>query len=86
VAIQFSGSDAVLEVRDRGEGIAAEHLSQISEPFFRPDSSRQRHTGGFGLGLYLCRLIAEAHGGRLEIESAPGVGTCVRVLLPIRSS
>jgi len=86
VAIQFTGSDAVLEVRDQGEGIAKEHLSQISEPFFRPDSSRQRHTGGFGLGLYLCRLIAEAHGGKLEIDSTLGVGTCVRVKLPIKSS
>ena len=86
VSIQFTGSEAVLEVRDQGEGIGKEHLSQISEPFFRPDSSRQRHTGGFGLGLYLCRLIAEAHDGKLEIDSTLGVGTCVRVKLPIKSS
>ncbi|HAC87428.1 MAG TPA: sensor histidine kinase, partial [Gammaproteobacteria bacterium] len=48
---------------DHGEGIPEKHLSQITEPFYRADSSRQRNTGGFGLGLYLCRLIAEAHGG-----------------------
>ena len=83
VSVQYHNSFAVLEVRDKGEGIAKEHLSQISEPFYRPDSSRQRHTGGFGLGLYLCRLIAEAHGGKLEIESELRVGTTVRVRLPL---
>jgi signal transduction histidine kinase len=84
VAVAYRNNEAVLEVRDQGEGIAAEHLAHISEPFYRPDSSRQRHTGGFGLGLYLCRLIAEAHGGRLEIESTLSVGTTVRVTLPLQ--
>ena len=83
VSLQYQSSEAVLEVRDQGEGIAAEHLAHISEPFYRPDSSRQRHTGGFGLGLYLCRLIAEAHGGKLEIDSTLGKGTCVRLRLPL---
>ncbi len=83
VSVQYQNNFAVLEVRDKGEGIAKEHLSQISEPFYRPDSSRQRHTGGFGLGLYLCRLIAEAHGGKLEIESELRVGTTVKVRLPL---
>ncbi len=67
---------------DQGEGISAEHLSQISEPFYRADSSRQRNTGGFGLGLYLCRLIAEAHGGRLNIRSEVGEGTHIAVHIP----
>ncbi|MDP6651905.1 MAG: ATP-binding protein, partial [Gammaproteobacteria bacterium] len=55
---------------------------QISEPFYRADSSRQRNTGGFGLGLYLCRLIAEAHGGSLLIESKIGEGAHLTVNLP----
>ena len=47
---------------------------------YRADPSRQRETGGYGLGLYLCRMIAEAHGGQLEIESNADEGTCVRAI------
>jgi signal transduction histidine kinase len=82
VRISFSGDFAHLEVEDNGEGIAGEHLLQISEPFYRADSSRQRNTGGFGLGLYLCRLIAKAHGGELIIQSQLGEGTHIKVKLP----
>lgn len=82
VKVSFADDRAILEVIDQGEGIAEEHLSQISEPFYRADSARQRNTGGFGLGLYLCRLIAEAHGGDLIIESKVGEGTHVTVNLP----
>jgi signal transduction histidine kinase len=57
-----------LAVRDHGPGVDADHLARQAEPFYRPDSARQRATGGVGLGLYLCRLVAEAHGGRLEIR------------------
>lgn len=82
VRVSFNGDFVHLEVEDHGEGIAEEHLSQISEPFYRADSSRQRNTGGFGLGLYLCRLIAQAHGGELIIQSQLGEGTHIRVKLP----
>ncbi len=82
VKVSFEGENAILEVQDQGEGIEEKHLSQISEPFYRADSSRQRNTGGFGLGLYLCRLIAAAHGGELKIESELGEGTHITVMLP----
>jgi signal transduction histidine kinase len=82
VKIDYFEEQASIEVIDQGEGISAEHLSQISEPFYRADSSRQRNTGGFGLGLYLCRLIAEAHGGKLNIQSEVGTGTHISVLIP----
>ena len=72
----------VIEIIDYGEGIAKEHLKHISEPFYRADSARQRITGGFGLGLYLCRLIAKAHGGALNIESEENIGTKISVTLP----
>ena len=82
VRVSFNGQFTHLEVNDNGEGIGEEHLSQISEPFYRADSSRQRNTGGLGLGLYLCRLIAKAHGGELLIRSLLGEGTRVKVKLP----
>lgn len=84
VKIDYVDDQASIEVIDQGEGISKQHLSQISEPFYRADSSRQRNTGGFGLGLYLCRLIAEAHGGRLNIQSEVGTGTHITVYLPRR--
>ncbi len=74
---------AVLSITDHGSGIEAHHLPHISEPFYRADAARLRATGGYGLGLYLCRVIAEAHGGSLHIDSAPGRGTRVQVSLPV---
>jgi signal transduction histidine kinase len=63
-----------LSVRDFGPGVAEEHLPHLAEPFYRADSARQRATGGFGLGLYLCQLVAQAHGGSLSIRRAePGL-------------
>jgi signal transduction histidine kinase len=70
------------QVIDHGEGIPEEHLSYLTEPFYRVDKARQRETGGYGLGLYLCRVIVEAHGGKLEIESKLGIGTRVSVSIP----
>ena len=74
--------EIVITVKDHGSGIKAEHLPHLTEPFYRADPSRQRQTGGYGLGLYLCRVIAEAHGGKLEIDSTEGEGTRVTVRLP----
>ena len=53
---------------------ADEQLERLAEPFYRPDSARTRASGGVGLGLYLCRLVAQAHGGELRIRRAePGL-------------
>ena len=79
VEVIFNDASATLIVEDQGEGIGPEHIEQVCEPFYRADSSRQRNTGGFGLGLYLCRLIAQAHGGSLQIESELGKGTRIIV-------
>jgi signal transduction histidine kinase len=70
-----------LTVRDHGPGVPEAQLAQLAQPFFRPDAARTRSEGGVGLGLYLCRLVAEAHGGRLQLRNAqPGLE--VTVTLP----
>lgn len=73
----------VVEVVDQGIGIAPVDLSGVFRPFFRVDRSRTRQTGGLGLGLALAKRIVEAHGGTIELESAPDEGTVARVRLPI---
>ncbi len=83
IGLQKDTEDILLVVRDQGQGIPAEHIPHLTEPFYRSDAARQRQTGGYGLGLYLCRLIVEAHGGVLEISSQVGVGTEVTVRLPL---
>lgn len=71
-----------LEVEDYGCGMNQQELEQISMAFYRADPARQRTTGGFGLGLYLCRLIVQAHGGKIQFHSQSGQGTRVQVCLP----
>jgi len=86
ITLRIDGRAVLLEVSDQGVGIAADELPRLTEAFYRPDSARQRGTGGYGLGLYLCRLIIEAHGGQIHIESALGEGTRVIVELPLDNS
>ena len=71
-----------LVVEDEGEGIAAEHIPRLTERFYRVDASRSRALGGTGLGLSIVKHVVERHRGRLDIDSVPGKGTCVAVLLP----
>jgi signal transduction histidine kinase len=80
------GPEAIsIAVTDRGQGMSPEQVERATEPFYRADAARCRDTGGFGLGLYLCRRIAEAHGGSLEISSAENRGTRVTLRLPVSS-
>ncbi|MFO1330323.1 MAG: HAMP domain-containing sensor histidine kinase [Rubrivivax sp.] len=63
-----------LGVRDHGAGVPEDQIARLGQPFHRPDSARTRAAGGVGLGLYLCRLVAQAHGGELRIRHArPGL-------------
>lgn len=72
-------SHVVLTVRDFGPGVDEAVLPQLAEPFYRPDASRERATGGVGLGLYLSRLIAQAHGAAFTLRNAqPGLEVVIR--------
>lgn len=75
-------SAAVLEVRDHGPGITAEHRAKIFERFYRVDSSRNRASGGSGLGLAIVSAILESHGGYAKVLDTPGGGLTVRIVLP----
>lgn len=76
----------VLEVRDDGIGIAAEHLPRLFDRFYRIDSARARSTGGSGLGLAIVKALAEAHHGRVEVESTLGKGSVFRVFIPLEET
>ncbi|MFO1217804.1 MAG: ATP-binding protein [Burkholderiaceae bacterium] len=68
-----------LTVRDFGPGVSDEQLAHLAEPFHRADAARARSTGGVGLGLYLCRLVMVAHGGKLGFGRAePGLAVTAR--------
>ena len=72
----------LVKVQDYGSGIPKEDLPHIFEPFYRVDKSRSKQTGGYGLGMSVCRKIMEAHGGRIDITSQPNKGTCVLLTFP----
>lgn len=76
-----NGDTVTLTVADHGCGIPQSEISRVTEPFYMVDKSRARKQGGSGLGLALCKRIAEVHGSDLHIESAPGEGTRVSVIL-----
>ena len=82
VAADRRGDAAVLEVSDEGPGIAPEHRERLFERFYRVDKSRSREMGGTGLGLALVKWSAEAHGGRVELETDVGRGSTFRIVLP----
>jgi len=77
------GRDVKLMVTDTGIGIPKEQQEVIFERFFRGDSSRGRGTGQAGLGLSIAKWIAEAHGGRISVQSSPGEGSTFIVMLPV---
>jgi signal transduction histidine kinase len=79
-------SYAVIRIVDQGIGIPQEELSHIFEPFYRVDKSRAKDTGGYGLGLSLCKTIMEAHDGKIEVQSRPEEGTTVSLFFPLGRS
>lgn len=78
--VQQQDDAVVITVRDTGLGVSTEHQRHIFEHFFRVDAAHT--TRGFGLGLSIVKRILELHGGDIEVESTPGVGSTFRVVLP----
>jgi two-component system phosphate regulon sensor histidine kinase PhoR len=71
-----------VSIEDTGIGIPKRHLSRLGERFYRVDSARSRELGGTGLGLAIVKHLVKAHGWEMQIESVPGKGTTVKILIP----
>ena len=78
--------EVMIEIEDSGVGIAPEDLPRIFDRFYRADQARSREVPGAGLGLSIARWIAEAHKGRIGVESRPGSGSKFRITLPLAAT
>jgi signal transduction histidine kinase len=85
IAISQADKFAQIAVIDQGCGIDEKSIGQVFEPFYRADFSRTRDTGGYGLGLYICKRIIDSHKGRISVESIAGKGTTVLVTIPVHT-
>lgn len=75
--------EACLNIKDDGQGIPLEHISHLTERFYRVDKGRSRDKGGTGLGMAIVLHIVQRHGGRLNIQSTEGKGSTFSVYFPI---
>jgi signal transduction histidine kinase len=82
VSASLTGDRLWIAVTDTGPGIAEADLPQVFDRFWRADRSRDRASGGTGIGLTICRRLVELHGGRIEVDSTVGVGSTFRFWLP----
>jgi len=78
----MDGDNVVITISDNGCGISTDNLHKIAEPFFRVDKARSRDQGGVGLGMALCKQIAEVHEADMTIQSTEGKGTTVKITFP----
>ncbi|MFR9750744.1 sensor histidine kinase [Nocardia sp. 004] len=84
VSVMPAAEHVLLEVSDTGPGLPPEEAERVFERFYRTDTSRARTSGGTGLGLSIVQALVHAHGGEVEVRSAPGTGTTFTVRLPRR--
>ena len=82
IRVEQDGQTASVTVADTGTGIAPEHQGRIFERFYRVDKSHSKASGGTGLGLSIVKHAVQYHHGSIELQSAPGKGTTVRVFFP----
>ena len=83
VSLHQRDGNAIVEVADRGPGIQSEQIEEMFRPFTRGEPSRNRQTGGMGLGLSITRAIARRHGGEIHLSNRDGGGLLVTVTLPM---
>ncbi len=83
ICLWLAGNRVVVDIADKGPGLAADDLSRAFEPFYRAENSRNRSTGGLGLGLAIVQAAARAHGGTVELVNLEQGGLCASVTLPL---
>jgi signal transduction histidine kinase len=81
VRVEKREGEARVSVRDSGPGIDPEHVPHLFDRFYRAST----RASGLGLGLYISRILVEAHGGRIWVESEPGQGSTFTIVLPLHS-
>jgi signal transduction histidine kinase len=86
VTVKKNEDAALVKIKDTGSGIPKEEQEEIFKRFYRVDKSRSRETGGVGLGLSIADWIANAHHGRIEVESELNKGSTFTVYLPIHKA
>lgn len=84
IKIEFgeTQTENILYISDTGSGIAPEHLQQVFDRFYKVDTARKRGKQGTGLGLFICRMIIDEHGGSIDVKSSLGKGTTFIITLP----
>lgn len=85
ISMEPQGDNILVAIEDFGPGIPKEDQEKVFEPFYRVDKSRTKETGGYGLGLSLCREIMLAHDGDIRLESEPGQGAKVSLRFPLKA-
>ena len=83
ISLERKGSKYLIHIADSGIGIQEEELPHIFRRFYRSDKSRNRNTGGAGIGLSIAQGVVSAHGGRIEVHSSYGCGSTFSVVLPV---
>jgi len=86
VSIKLEADEVYVCIEDDGIGISDAELEQIWEPFYRADAARSHDTGGMGLGLNICKLVMDAHHGRVKVRSKPDEGSAFTLIIPCNSS
>ena len=82
VSLEVRDSEIMIQIDDQGPGICDELKEEVFRPFFRVEGSRNRETGGSGLGLTVARTVARAHGGDVLLGESPAGGLRVTMILP----
>ncbi|NBQ54350.1 MAG: ATP-binding protein [Proteobacteria bacterium] len=88
VTLEFTqvGQDVIFKVVDHGEGIPAESLPYVFDPFYRADTARNRASGGAGVGLSLTKAMVSLHAGTIDVASTFGQGATFTIHLPVQQA
>jgi signal transduction histidine kinase len=83
VTVEKQGEEVVVKVEDKGPGIPSDQMEDVFEPFSRLETSRNRDTGGHGLGLTIARAVARNHGGEITLANRPEGGLTATLRIPL---